>query len=122
MFIRRAYTKDIAKALRSNPTREERLVWSIVRNRNCCGLKFRRQHPIHPYVVDFICLELNIIIELDGAYHSLPEQRAYDLEREEFLLSKRFRIIRITNRQIKTCDIQALLIKKINEIVPLPLK
>lgn len=62
--------KAKAKALRKNQTDAEIALWRLVRNKRLGGLKFRRQHPIPPYIVDFICTEKKLIIELDGGQHA----------------------------------------------------
>ena len=61
--------KVYAKALRKNSTMAEKKLWSLLRKRQLKGLKFRRQTPLGNYVVDFICFEAKIIIELDGRDH-----------------------------------------------------
>ena len=68
-----AMANTFARRLRSHPTEEERMVWSELRKRRTDGLKFRRQHPIGPYIVDFVCLERRTIFEIDGVQHGDPE-------------------------------------------------
>lgn len=68
-----------ARELRNNPTEAERTLWKHLRLRQLGGYKFRRQQPLGPYIVDLICLEKRLIIEVDGGQHS--EQKAYDAER-----------------------------------------
>lgn len=70
-------------------------VWQWVRNRNCCGQKFRREVPIPPYTVDFCCLELKLIIEVDGAPHLTPAGQAYDARRDRWLRKQGYRVVRI---------------------------
>ena len=81
-----------ARQLRAASTDAELRIWNFLKNRNLGGFKFRRQHPIPPYTVDFICLERRLIVELDGGQHL--EQAAYDAGRTAFLESKGFRVIR----------------------------
>ena len=76
-------------------TDTELRLWLQLKNRNLGGFKFRRQHPIPPYIVDFVCLEQKLIVELDGGQHA--EQTARDAERAACLESKGFRIIRFWN-------------------------
>ena len=75
--------KDFARKLRKSETDSERKIWRQLRNRNLNGAKFRRQHPVGPYVVDFICINGKLIIELDGSQHQ--QQLTYDAQRTEFL-------------------------------------
>jgi len=72
-----------ARSLRKNQTDAERLLWQKLRNRKLLNVKFRRQFPIEPYIADFVCLELKLIIELDGSQHF--DQIAYDNKRNDFL-------------------------------------
>ena len=74
------------KQLRANPTEPERILWTILRGRNLAGLKFRRQHPIEPYIVDFYCAEASLVIELDGQSHD--DRKAYDDQRTADFLGK----------------------------------
>ena len=95
------YIKKIfAKQLRKDATEEERLVWHELRNRRYRNLKFRRQHVIEGFVVDFFCVELNLAIELDGSIHQM--QKEYDEIRQAVIEEKGIRFIRITNEQIKS--------------------
>jgi very-short-patch-repair endonuclease len=90
----------IIRSLRKNPTPQEIIFWSRLRARRFKGLKFRRQYKIGKYVVDFICLEKKLIIELDGWQHKKENQKRYDKERTEFLKSNGFRVIRFWNNDI----------------------
>ena len=58
--------KNNASKIRKRQTESESLLWNILRTRQLCGLKFRRQHPIGPYVVDFACVEKHLVVEIDG--------------------------------------------------------
>jgi very-short-patch-repair endonuclease len=88
-----------ARDMRHNPTPAECLFWKAV-----CGSKlgvaFRRQHPIGPYIVDFVCFEARLIVELDGDGHFEPEQRAYDIERDLYLKSRGYDVRRYPNRSV----------------------
>ena len=66
--------KEYAKENRRHMTDAEKALWNIIRQ-PICSYKFRRQHPIYDYIVDFICIEKKLIIEVDGAYHSEPQQQ-----------------------------------------------
>jgi len=79
------------------PTRAENLFWQQVRAGRFHGYKFKRQVPIAPYIVDFLCAEARVIVELDGAPHDNPEQQAHDERRDAFLRSQGFRVLRFSN-------------------------
>ena len=90
----------IARKLRQSSTKEERVLWQLLRNRQFKNLKFKRQFPIGNYVVDFVCEEIKLIIELDGGQHNEPENIEADKVRTEFLESKGFKVIRFWNKDI----------------------
>jgi len=79
-------------------TETERALWRQLRLRQFGGYKFRRQQPIGRYIVDFVCLEKRLIIEVDGGHHS--EQVAYDLERDAWLEKQGFSILRFWDNQV----------------------
>jgi very-short-patch-repair endonuclease len=87
--------EKFARKLRKSSTDTELRLWLQLKNRNLGGFKFRRQHPIPPYVADFVCLEQKLIVELDGGQHA--ERTARDAERTAYLESKGFRVIRFWN-------------------------
>ena len=87
-----------ARLLRKNQTEVEQLLWKQLRNRQLFGHKFRRQFPIEPYIADFVCLELKLIIELDGRQHA--EQIDYDSQRSLFLGKRGFKVIRFWNNEV----------------------
>lgn len=91
---------EFARRLRREQTRAERRLWHVLRNRRIGGHKFRRQHPVGPYVADFICFEKKLVIELDGAQHDIPENRAYDAVRTKFLEGQGFQVMRFWNHQL----------------------
>ena len=83
-----------ARKLRKEATVSERIFWSRVRNNQIDGRRFRRQHPIGPYVVDFVCLEKHLVIEIDGSQHDEPEQKRKDDARTAWLQSEGYRVTR----------------------------
>ena len=83
--------------LRTNMTDAERRLWSLVRNRQLDGDKFRRQHPIGAFVADFVCIKRCLIIELDGGQHA---DSAYDARRTAWLESYGWRVIRFWNNDV----------------------
>jgi very-short-patch-repair endonuclease len=89
-----------ARKLRSSPTNAERILWGALRNRRFAGRKFRRQHPVDRYVVDFICIERKLIVEIDGATHSTAREVSRDAERTKVLESLGFNVIRVTNLDV----------------------
>ena len=92
--------KTKAQQLRQNQTKAEKLLWQQLRNRNLATHKFRRQHPIGNYIVDFCCLKEKLIIELDGGHHNEPDQKAYDQDRTGYLESEGFTVLRFWNNQV----------------------
>jgi very-short-patch-repair endonuclease len=91
-------TRSRAKELRKSATIPEKILWSALRARQLGGLKFRRQHPIEPYVVDFYCAEAKLIVELDGESHE--GRQAYDRQREAFLRKLGLTVLRVTNDDV----------------------
>ena len=93
--IARGGLEKRAKEMRHNPVATEKLFWSMVRNRQIGGFKFRRQVPIGSYIADFVCMERRLIVELDGPFHEGRER--YDAARDAFLRGEGFRVMRFTN-------------------------
>ncbi|RLA21088.1 MAG: DNA (cytosine-5-)-methyltransferase [Gammaproteobacteria bacterium] len=91
-------TKTNARSLRKNMTNVERLLWGELRCRQLQGFKFRRQHPLGRYIVDFVCIELKLVIELDGGQHS--EQQDYDERRSQWLGQRDFKVVRFWNNDV----------------------
>jgi very-short-patch-repair endonuclease len=87
-------TRDRAVNLRKSTTKPEQLLWSILRGRQLDGLKFRRQHPLEPYIVDFYCADAKLIVELDGESHNGRED--FDKRRSEFLAGLGLIVFRVT--------------------------
>ena len=91
--------KENARKNRANMTEAEKMLWERLR---CYPrpLRFRRQHIIGDYIVDFVCLEKMLVVEVDGEYHSTDEQKALDELRTEYLNSVDFSVVRFTNEQV----------------------
>ena len=89
-----------ARALRRSAATAERTAWRLLRNRRMLGLKFRRQHAIGRFVVDFYCADRRLVLEIDGDLHRVPRQARYDSERTRRLESLGFRVARISNDKI----------------------
>jgi len=88
------------RAFRRQQTPAERQLWNLLRDRRLQGLKFRRQFPIPPFVADFCCFELKLIVELDGPVHETPHQSAHDENRDFYLQSLGYTILRFSNLQL----------------------
>ena len=89
-----------AKFLRDNMTDAEKFLWEKLKNNQLKGFKFRRQHPIHIYIVDFYCHKLKLVIEIDGGYHDSKDQKILDAERSEILKFQKLKVIRFTNDEV----------------------
>jgi very-short-patch-repair endonuclease len=98
--------RQFARDLRKMPTGAEDTLWQALRGRSFMNLKFRRQVPLLSYTVDFLCPELGLIIELDGAGHA--ERREYDAVRTAEIETQGFRVMRMSNDQVLN-DLQAVL-------------
>jgi 5-methyltetrahydrofolate--homocysteine methyltransferase len=92
--------KEYAKKMRNQPTEAEALLWNVLSGKKLDGYKFRRQHIIGSFIVDFICLKYNLIIEVDGLIHQLPENKTSDEERTKWLENEGYQVIRFTNQQV----------------------
>lgn len=90
----------LAKQLRQNQTPQEQKLWNIIRNHKFNNLKFKRQQPIGKYIVDFLCKDIKLIIEIDGGQHNTPENILTDAQRTPFLQSKGYKVIRFWNNEI----------------------
>src|SRR5271156_806060 len=88
-----------ARALRRDSTDAEKRLWSILRNRNLDGWKFRRQVPIDSFIADFCCVEARLIVELDGEQHA-DVQKRYDDMRTRELKTLGFRVLRFWNSEV----------------------
>jgi very-short-patch-repair endonuclease len=100
--------KQFARNLRKESTPEENKVWNVLRNRKFHNCKFRRQHVIEGFVVDFYSQKLRLAIEIDGKIHE--RQKEYDELRQRLIEEKGIKFIRITNEEINK-DITQLLCK-----------
>jgi very-short-patch-repair endonuclease len=94
------------RRLRHDSTYPERRLWSCLRGGPLCGLKFRRQFAIGPFIVDYYCHAQRLVIELDGASHN--DRARYDLDREHYLQSQGVRVIRFHNDDVLQ-DLEAVL-------------
>jgi adenine-specific DNA-methyltransferase len=90
--------KNLARALRRNMTDAERVLWRFLRDRQLNGYKFRRQHPIGPYIVDFVCLDKKLIVEVDGSQHAVRIDE--DAKRSTYFEGRGFKILRFWNNEV----------------------
>jgi len=86
--------------LHQRPTDAERLMWFRLRNGQIGGLKFRRQEPIGKYIIDFVCAEKNVVVELDGGHHGEDKQMRYDKTRTEYLQKRGYKVLRYSNADV----------------------
>ena len=84
-----------ARALKSKPTPSEQVAWEFLRDRRMLGLKFRRQQVLGPFVADFYCDVLRLVLEIDGGIHECEEQRAKDEERDIWMQGQGLCVLRI---------------------------
>ncbi len=92
--------KSRTRVLRAEQTAAEEILWRELRSRQLGRWKFRRQHPIGRYIVDFITLDGKIVIEVDGGTHSTEKERARDEERTRLLEQLGFHVVRVTNTDV----------------------
>ncbi|HEY0282345.1 MAG TPA: endonuclease domain-containing protein [Rhizomicrobium sp.] len=93
-------TTKRAKKLRRHMTDAEVILWSRLRGRAAEGFRFRRQHPIGPYIADFACAMTRLIVEVDGGTHSTDAELDHDRHRDAFLKSRGWRLFRVTNEDV----------------------
>ncbi len=98
--IKRNNLTNVARRLRYNETDAERKLWSRLRNKQIMGIKFRRQQPVGKYIVDFVCFEKEMIIEIDGSQHAEIFGITKDIERTKYLESRGFRIVRFWDNDV----------------------
>jgi 5-methyltetrahydrofolate--homocysteine methyltransferase len=89
-----------ARELRQEETEAEKVLWNALRGKRLNGLKFRRQHPYEKTILDFFCVEHQLVVELDGSIHDLQDQFKSDEERTQFLNDHGLKVIRFRNEEI----------------------
>jgi very-short-patch-repair endonuclease len=92
---------EFARRLRKAPTSSEDYFWQFLRNRQRCGKKFRRQHPLGPYTADFYCFEAKLVVELDGDPHHTPEGQHKDDARDAWMRSQGIEVLRFGGWQVE---------------------
>lgn len=94
------YHISFARTLRKNQTDAEKLLWSKLRDRRLAGVKFRRQQRVGSFIVDFVCLEKKIIIEVDGSQHNTEFGKKNDAKRLAWLRNEGFTILQFWNNEV----------------------
>jgi very-short-patch-repair endonuclease len=89
-----------ARALRRTMTDAEQRLWWLLRRRHLAGYRFRRQHPVEPYILDFFCFAESLAVELDGGQHFTDAALAYDARRTAFLATQGIRVLRFQNEEV----------------------
>jgi len=97
----RSLTLRRARALRQRQTPTEKIVWQMLRAKRFHGYKFKRQVPIGPFIVDFLCPQQRLILEIDGNHHWIPGIKEYDQRRTEYLQARGYRILRLGNKEVR---------------------
>ncbi|MCK4859620.1 MAG: endonuclease domain-containing protein [Candidatus Omnitrophica bacterium] len=92
---------QLAKEFRKSPTKSEKIMWNAIRNRQCLNLKFRRQHLIKGYLVDFYCYELKLAIEIDGSVHLDDIQIKKDIERQKIIEDQGIKFFRVKSEDVE---------------------
>ncbi len=93
-----ARSENNSTRLRADQSIPEKILWSRLRNRKVGGFKFRRQHPMGPFVADFFCAEIGLVIELDSTYHN--DRREQDAARDRWMRDRGLTVLRITASQL----------------------
>lgn len=94
------YNTNLARKLRQTSTPTEQILWKHLRGAQMNGYKFRRQYPIGPFVLDFYCAAIQLVIEIDGDVHALRSQIKHDQNREQYLKDKGLTIFHVTTHEI----------------------
>ncbi len=107
----------VARCLRRQQTDAERRLWLRLRSSQVLGVKFRRQHPIGKYIVDFVCMKQRLVVELDGSQHM--NQQAADRKRTEFLISRGYQVLRFWDNDVLK-NTEAVLCRIAETLTPTP--
>jgi very-short-patch-repair endonuclease len=115
--MREGTKRTFARQLRRDMTDAEHALWRHLRRRQLLGHRFRRQHPVGPYIVDFVCLEQHLVIELDGSQHL---DSTTDATREAYLAAHGFRTLRFWNHDVlaRTDDVLDAILRTLSQQVP----
>jgi very-short-patch-repair endonuclease len=91
---------EFARLQRHTANSYEQCMWSILRNRQREGMKFRRQQPLGPYTADFVCAEARLVVEIDGADHFTEKGKRHDANRDRWMKEQGIRVLRFTGKQV----------------------
>lgn len=118
VIYNRSYLKTYRKKLRNNSTLAEVVLWKYIKNKQILNTKFRRQHAIGNYIVDFYCTDLNLIIELDGDGHFTEEGLLKDEKRDKKLENRYENVLRFENRLVleRTETVLKIIEEKVKEL------
>jgi type I restriction enzyme, R subunit len=105
-----------ARKMRGEATAPEELLWSLLRNRQVGGAKFRRQHQFGEYITDFFCADAKLVVECDGDVHCTPERQKIDKLRDEYLRSQGLTVLRFRNERVLAEPLETL--REIAEYLP----
>ena len=97
---RNGNTVRFARDQRATANEFSQDVWQMLRNRRCRNQKFRREYPIPPYTVDFCCVALKLIVEVDGEHHQTDEGRRHDQRRDHYLAEQGYQLVRIPGYEV----------------------
>ena len=123
---RRPEAIAFAREQRQGANEFSKLVWEIVRDRRCLKQKFRREYPIPPYTVDFCCVDLKLVLEVDGKHHLTDEGREHDQRRDRFLADLGYEVHRILGYRVINepqevrCQIEEAITQRIAAMPPHP--
>jgi very-short-patch-repair endonuclease len=105
-------TLRLAAELRNTMTEAEKILWKHLRNRQLAGYRFRRQHPVNEFIIDYFCYEAMIAVEVDGEVHNDATQIEYDMERTRILNKLGIAVVRFSN-----IDVENSTYEVINQII-----
>ena len=91
---------EFARLRRQMSDEFERLMWQLLRNRQRCNQKFRREHPLGDFTADFYCIEAKLVVEVDGSSHLTDEAKQYDKARDKWMAQQGIRVLRFTCSQV----------------------
>jgi very-short-patch-repair endonuclease len=98
--IPRSILRRFAREQRAQAVQAEAFIWRVLRNRRCDGARFQRQVPRGNHILDFVCFERRLVVEIDGPSHEITEQRLADEDRDAWLGEQGFRVLRLPNELV----------------------
>ena len=112
-----------ARTLRKSMSDAERRLWHALRGKQLDGARFRRQHPISRYVVDFVCLERRLVVEVDGGQHTDDAHAAHDARRDHWLAAEGYRVVRVPTTEVygNIAGVLDTILALMQELPPVPM-